>query len=66
MHAKPFSPFKVRLADGSSHAVPNRGAAFVTRHWLGIGINPDRNQIPGALVRCPLRQITQIEAGQLL
>jgi len=61
MKAKPFVPFKVRMSDGSSYEVSNHDAAFVTKNWLEIGTELDKNNIPGSVVRCAILHITQIE-----
>ncbi len=61
MEARPFQPFKIHLSDGSTYEVPNHEAAFVTRNYLEIGLDPDSDKIPGRLAKCSLRQITQVE-----
>jgi hypothetical protein len=61
MKANPLVAFKVRMTDGSLYEVPNHDAAFVTRHWLEIGTDLGRNNIPGSVVRCAIRHISQIE-----
>ncbi len=65
MKAKPFHPFKVRLSDGSVYEVPNHDAAFVTRNWLEIGTDLDKDNIPGSVVRCAILHISQIEELQV-
>lgn len=61
MDAQPFRPFRVRLSDGQSYEIPNHDAAFVTRNYLEIGTDLDRNNIPGTVTRCAILHITQIE-----
>ena len=61
MKAHPFHPFKVKMSDGSSYTVPNHDAAFVTRNWLEIGLDLDKDRIPGSVVSCAILHITQIE-----
>jgi hypothetical protein len=64
MEMKPFRPFRVRMSDGTVHDVPNHDAAFVTRNYLEVGTNLDKNNIPGTVTRCAILHITQIEELQ--
>jgi hypothetical protein len=64
MDAKPFRPFKLHLSDGSSYAVPNHDAAFVTRSNVEIGLNQDPDGIAERAVRCAILHISRIEELQ--
>ena len=61
MQAQPFQPFRVRMSDGKSYEIPNHEVAFVTRNYLEVATDLDRNKIPGTATRCAILQITQIE-----
>jgi len=61
MSTNPFRPFKIKMSDGSSHEVPNHDAAFVTRSFVEIGLDLDKNEIPGRIARCSILHIANIE-----
>lgn len=61
MEARPFQPFKIHMSDGSTYEVPHHEAAFVTRNYLEIGLDPDSDKFHGRLVKCSILHITQVE-----
>ncbi|HZV34702.1 MAG TPA: hypothetical protein VFB72_09040 [Verrucomicrobiae bacterium] len=61
MQAKPFTPFEIKMIDGSSYEVANHDAAFVSRNFIEVGTDLDADKIPGKVVRCSILHNTQIE-----
>jgi hypothetical protein len=61
MDAKPFRPFRIRMSDGQTHEVPHPDVALVTRNYVEVGTDLDKNKIPGTVTRCAILHITQIE-----
>ena len=64
MDTKPFTPFKIRMSDGSTFNVPNHDAAFVTRNFVEVGTEMDADAIPCRVVQCSILHISQIEKLQ--
>jgi hypothetical protein len=61
MTRQPFQPFRVILSSGEKYEVTNHDAALVTRNWLEIGINTDKEGIAESVARCSILRIAQIE-----
>ncbi|HMP82774.1 MAG TPA: hypothetical protein PKA41_08750 [Verrucomicrobiota bacterium] len=63
--AQPFRPFRIHMSDGSSYEVSNHDAAMVTRHFVEVGVNPDRDGILERIVRCAILHISRVEETQV-
>lgn len=61
MNAQPFKPFRVHMSDGKSFDVTNHDVAFVKRHELEVGLDPDEEGIAMRFAHCAILHITQIE-----
>ena len=61
MTRPPSQPFRIILSSGEKYEVTNHDAALVTRNWLGIGINTDKEGISETIARCSILHIAQIE-----
>jgi len=61
MKKDPFHPFRIKMSDGSVYDVPNHDAAYVTRHYVEVGLDLDKNDIPGRVARCSILHIVNIE-----
>ena len=61
MNQKPFKPFRVHMTEGKSFEVQNHDSAFVLRHALEIGLDPDSDSISERTVRCAFIHITRVE-----
>ena len=64
VNRKPFEPFKIKMSDGSSYNVTNHDVAMVTRDFVEIGLDLDKNEIPGRITRCAIAHITTIEDAE--
>ena len=61
MTRQPFQPFRIIMSSGEKYEVTNHDAALVTRNWLEIGINTDKEGISESVARCSILHIAQIE-----
>ena len=61
MGTNPFRPFRIKMSDGSAYDVPNHDAAFVTRNFVEVGLDLDKNEIAGRVARCSILHIANIE-----
>jgi hypothetical protein len=61
MDTNPFKPFRLCMSDGKTYDIPNHDAAFVTRNFIEVGIDPAPNGIAENLDRCAIIHITRIE-----
>jgi hypothetical protein len=65
MDAQPFKPFRICMSDGKTYDITNHDAAFVTRHYVEVGIDPNPRGISEEIDRCAIIHITRIEDLQL-
>ncbi|HEV2320528.1 MAG TPA: hypothetical protein VGV18_12300, partial [Verrucomicrobiae bacterium] len=61
VNAKPFRPFRIKMSDGSTRDVPNHDGAWVTRSTIEVGLDLDKNKIPGRVTRCAILHFMNIE-----
>jgi hypothetical protein len=64
MDAQPFKPFRICMSDGKTYDVPNHDTAFVTRHYVEVGIDQDAYGIAEHLDRCAIIHITRLQETQ--
>jgi hypothetical protein len=64
MDAQPFKPFRICMSDGKTYDVPNHDAAFVTRHYVEVGVYQDAYGIAEHLDRCAIIHITRLQDTQ--
>ena len=60
---RPFKPFRLRLADGTSHAIRHPELLWVTDFLIGIAsaVNDPVKDIPHKAVLCDPSHVTAIE-----
>ena len=61
MNTQPFKPFRLCMSDGKTYDITNHDAAFVTRNYIEVGIDPDPHGIAEHLDRCAIIHITRIQ-----
>ena len=61
MRQNPFRPFRIKMSDGSIYDVSNHDAAMVTRNYVEVGVDLDKNEIPGRVARCSILHIASVE-----
>lgn len=60
IHAAPFKPFRLHLADGKDLAVPHPDFALVTADYVVVA-NELPGGMPGAINLIPYPHITRVE-----
>jgi hypothetical protein len=62
LEVRPFSPLRLRLADGQTRDIHRRDLALVADNSVAIGIPADNHsKIARRVVRCALSNIVQVE-----
>ena len=64
LNAKSFRPFRIKTSDGSSYVVTHHDNVLVTRSHLEVGLDLDKNEIPGRVARCAILLIVNIACLQ--
>ena len=61
LNQRPFKPFRIHMSDGPRYDVTNHDEAFVKRHAVEIGGNPDADFVSSRFVECAFIHISRIE-----